>query len=222
MTERTPLADAIPPLGALDERGLDAELVALPAPSRTRALGGMALMVTVMLLSLGMMVRMRGDLEYFWLADRAPRDLGRADRVSVGTLVENEFVTLEGMPLAARAVRFQRLGRDGTYRVYPLAGQPKVFVERYTPAGRSTAREEHGRYSGRMIRFRHAAASTRSVQSYLERDLGMPVSDDAWLLVDGERPGDQYWTAALVVVLVFFFGFNAIMLWRFGRPIRSS
>jgi hypothetical protein len=219
LPERTPLLDAAPPLGRLSDDVLDADLVALPAPSRTRSLSGMALMVTVMLLSLGLMIRFRGDLEYFWVASRAPRELGRADRVSVGSLEENEYVTLEAMPLAAGAVRFRRLARDGTFRIYPLAGQPKIFVERFTPEGQGTAREEHGVYTGRMIRFARAGGSYRSVGAYFEQQLGTPVDEEAWLLVDGEAPGDRYWTAALYAVLVAFFLFNAAMLWRYSRPV---
>lgn len=219
LPERTNLLDAVPPLGRLGEDGLDADLVALPAPSRTRTVSGMALMVTVMLLTVGLMIRFAGDFQYFWFASAAPRDLGRADRVSVGTLEANEYVTLEGMPMASRAVRFRRLAREGTFRIYPVAGQPKIFIERFTPDGRTTAREEHGAYSGRMIRFSQAGGSYRSVRGYLEQQLGSPVGDDAWLLVDGEKPGDRYWTAALYAVLISFFLFNAAMLWRYSRPI---
>jgi hypothetical protein len=219
LPERTPILDAVPPLGRLGEDSLDPDLVALPAPSRTRSLSGIALMVTVLLLSLGLMVRFRGDLEYFWLAERAPRELGRADRISVGTLEDNEYVSLEGMPMASGSVRFRRLNREGTFRIYPLAGQPKVFVERFTPEGRSTSREEHGLYTGRMVRFATAGGSYRSVRAYLEQQLGTPVADDAWLLVDGEAPGTRYWTVALYAVLAAFFLFNVVMLWRYSRPI---
>jgi hypothetical protein len=220
LAERTNLLDVVPPLGRLGEDGLDADLVALPAPSRTRTVWSMALMVTVLLLSLGLMIRFRGDFQYFWVASHAPRDLGRADRVSVGTLVDNQYVTLEAMPMASRAVKFRRLAREGIFRIYPVAGQPKIFIERFTPDGRGTAREEHGAYSGRMIHFSQAGGSYRSVRGYLEQQLGSPVGEDAWLLVDGEKPGDQYWTAALYAVLASFFLFNAAMLFAYSRPVR--
>ena len=218
LTERTPLVDVVPPLGAMGVDGIDADLAALPAPSRARSLSGMALMVTVMLLSLGLMIRFGGDLQYFGSSRAAPRDLGRADRVSVGSLENNEYVRLEAMPMASQAVRFRRLARDGTFRIYPLAGQPKIFVERFTPEGRGTARQEHGVYSGRMIRFARAGGSYQSVRAYLEQQLGAPVDDDAWLLVDGETPGDRYWIVSLYAVLIAFFLFNAFMLWRYTRP----
>lgn len=220
LPERTDVLDAVPPIGQLGEDGLDAELVALPAPSRTRTLSGMALMVTVMLLSVGLMFRFGGDFRYFWLASRAPTDLGRADRVSVGDLEDDTYVTLEAMPLASQAVRFRRLAREGMFRIYPLAGQPKIFVERFTPDTSRTAREEHGTYTGRLIRFAEAGGSYRSVRGYLEQQLGAPVGDDAWLLVDGERPGDRYWIAALYAVLAVFFVFNAVMVFRYSRPLR--
>lgn len=218
VTERTQVVDVVPPLAVLGADGIDAELAALPAPSRARSLSGMALMVTVILLSVGLMVRFRGDLQYFLSASAAPRDLGRADRVSVGTLEDDEYVRLEAMPLASGAVRFRRLARDGTFRIYPLAGQPKIFVERFTPEGQGTAREEHGVYSGRMIRFSKAGGSYLSVRAYLEQRLGAPVGDDAWLLVDGQTPGDRYWVVTLYAALGAFFLFNAFMLWRYTRP----
>ncbi len=221
LPERTNVLDVVPPIGRVGEDGLDADLVALPAPSRTRTLSGMALMVTVMLLSVGLMIRFRGDLVYF-TASPAPRELGRADQVSVGTLESNQYVTLEGMPMASRAVRFRRLAREGTYRIYPLGGQSKIFVERFTLDLSTTAREEHGVYSGRMIRFAEAGGSYRSVRGYLEQQLGTPVADDAWLLVDGEKPGDRYWTVALYAMLGLFFAFNLFMLWRYSRPLNLA
>jgi len=219
LTERTHLVEAVPPLGTIGADGLDADLAALPAPSRARSLSGMALMVTVVLLSLGLMFRFRGDLDYFRSASTAPRDLGRADHVSVGSLNDNEYVRLEAMPMASRAVRFRRLARDGTFRIYPLAGQPKIFVERFTPEGSATARQQHGVYAGRMIHFAQAGGSYRSVQAYLEQQLGAPVDDDAWLLIDGETPGERYWIVPLYVLLGAFFLFNALMIWRYTRPV---
>ncbi|MBI2892635.1 MAG: hypothetical protein HYY06_03725 [Deltaproteobacteria bacterium] len=199
---------------------LDADLLALPTPSRTRGLTGVALTVTVMILSLGLMVLYRGDLRYFFFADRSPRDLGAADQVSVGTLAEDEYVTLRAMPMAARAVRFRRLGSSGVFRVYPVAGQSRILVERFiedgTPAGRA---KPHGIYTGRMVRMSRAGSAYKSVRAYLEQQAGTPVPADAWVLIDGEAPGDRYWTVAMYAMLLFFFGFNAVILVRNTRKI---
>jgi hypothetical protein len=227
LPDRTSIIDAVPPpavtpMGRFADDELDADLVALPAPSRTRGLTGVALMVTVLFLSAGLMVLYRGDLHYFAFATTVPRDLGVADRISVGDLEENEYVTLRGMPLAARAIRFRKLGQTGLFRVYPLAGQSKIFVERFSEDGTRSGRgRPHGIYSGRMMRFADAGAGYKSVRQYLEQRMGTPVPDDAWLLIDGEAPGDRYWTVAMYAMLVFFFGFNVIVLFKHSRPVKD-
>ena len=211
-----------PPLGRLHPDEVDLDLLALPSPSRTRGLTGAALMVTVMLLSIGLGVMYLGDLRYFALGNRVPRELGAADELSVGTLAENEYVTIDGMPLASRAVRFRRLGHAGIYRVYPIAGQARVFVERFTPEGTPTGRAKaQGQYTGRMVRMSRAGAAYKSVRRYLEQQMGTPVPADAWLLVDGEAPGDRAWILGLYGMLAVFLGFNGFVLWRHSRPIRD-
>lgn len=221
LTDRTPqtLADAVPPMGSFGDDDVDADLLALRTPSRTRGLTGIALTVTVIVLSLGLMVAYRGDLKFFF-ADRSARDLGAADEVSVGALAEDEYVTLRAMPMAARAVRFRRLGSSGTFRVYPVAGQSRIFIERFTedatPSGRS---KPHGIYTGRMVRMAHAGSAYKSVRAYLEHQAGTPVPADAWVLIDGEAPGDRYWTVAMYSMLLLFFVFNAVILVRNSRKI---
>jgi hypothetical protein len=215
------MIESVPPLPRFGEDEVDAELAALPAPSRTRGLTGMALMVSVMVLSAGLMVVHRGDLQYL-LATRVAKDLGDARQISVGSLSENEYASLQGMPLAARAVRFRRLGSSGIYRVYPLADQTRIFVERFTEDAATGRSRPHGEYTGRMMRMSHAGSAYKSVRATLEQQMGNPVPDDAWVLIDGEAPGDRYWTVAMYAMLALFFLFNTVTLVRHGRPVRDD
>ena len=127
------------------------------------------------------------------------------------------------MPLASRAVRFRRVGRAGVYRVFPLAGQPNVFVQRFSePSGLRSSRDRpHGEYTGRMIRFSSARGGYGGVAAYLEHRLGTPVGRDAWLLIEGERPGQQPALLLLYGLLAAFFVFNGVGLYRILRPVRD-
>ena len=193
----------------------------MPAPSRTRGLAGVALMATVMLLSVALMALYRGDVVYFF-SQPVAQELGEADQLRAGDLEPDQYVTIRGMPLAGRAIRFRRFAHAGLFRIYPIAGQPKIFVERFTPEGTAPGRAAlHGEYTGRILRFSQAGSGYQSVRHYLEQQMGTPVPDDAWLLIDGEKPRDRYWTLAIYAMLGWFFAFNAFFLYRHSRAIRD-
>jgi hypothetical protein len=199
---------------------VDPELLALPAPPRARAMATAGVMVGVIALSAMLMWSFRGDFGYWLsgLSGGAPVDLGDAQNLE--RVPDNGFVTVRGLPRAASAIRFRRLVRGGTYRVYPMMGQPALFVQSFIADGtRVGRRPRHGEYTGRLVSFADARGGYDAIRSFFEREMGVDVPADAYLLMDGERPADYAWVVGLYLLLVAFMVTNGILLYRHLRPV---
>lgn len=196
---------------------VDPELLALPAPPRARALATAGLMAAVIAASALLMWGFRGDLGYF-LSAGSPVDIG--DARALDRVPDNRFVTVRGLPRAASAVRFRRLARGGTYRIYPVMGQPALFVQSFVPDGtRVGHRPRHGEYSGRLVSFEDARGGYEAIRAFLERDMGVEVPTNAYILMDGESPADYAWVIGLYLLLGAFVATNGILLYRHLRPV---
>jgi len=212
------MPESLPAMTPLDDLDVDPELLALPAPPRARAAATAGLMVGVIALSGLLMWGFRGDLQYFLSGATAPVDLGEA--VNLDRVPENEYVTVRGLPKAASAVRFRRIVKGGTYRVYPVMEQPALFVQSFVEDGtRVGRRPRHGEYTGRIVSFSEARGGYDAIAAFLRRDMSVEVPENAWILMAGESPRDYAWVVVLYVLLLAFIVTNGILLYRHVRPV---
>lgn len=197
----------------------DPELVALPAPPRGRRLATMTLMALVVAAAIALLMSLRADIGYFFAADTVV-DLGDVNQVDHATLVPNTFVQVTGTPMASRTVHYSRpLSGSAEYAVFPLAGQRTIFVQvpvESRERARTLARRQ---FSGRLVTFGQLGGRFGAVRGYLEDQLGMPVSSESFLVMADEPPGSYAWALGLAGLCILFILLDAMMLWRWFRPL---
>ena len=197
----------------------DPDLMALPAAPQRRRLVAMTLMALALVASLGLLLSIRGDVSYFFAADRATT-LGEASAVAPAELVANSYVRVSGMPMASRMVRYRRLLPGTEYAVFPLAGQRNIFVQVRADAGpQAMARREH---TGRLVTFGQMGGRFAEVRSYLEETMEMPVTSESFLVLSEEPPGAYAWAPALAALCAFFALLNIALFVRWFRPLPAG
>ncbi len=215
----SPIENAAPAASQSPER-VDPELLALPAPPRGRRLGSLVVMAFAVAFSLAFIASLRADIEYFFAPSQAT-DLGDVTSLDPATLVPNTFVHVRGTPMASGMVRYSRMIGGQSYTVYPLAGQEQraVFVQVPSAgarADRTTARLE---FSGRLVTFGQLGGRFGAIRSYLSETMGMAVSSESFLLLEGDAPASYSWSLALAGLAVLFILANIALLVRWFRPI---
>ena len=201
--------------------GADPELEALPAPASGRRLVALTLMALVVVASVALLLSLRADVGYFFAADKATA-LGEATEVEAATLEPNQFVRVEGTPMAAGTVRYSTFLGTKQYAVFPLAGQRTIFVQvpvEDMERSRDLARRE---YAGRLVTFGQLGGRMRAVRGYLEKQMGMELSSETFLLMADEPPGSYGWALGLAALCVLFVLVNLWLAWRWFRPLPAA
>lgn len=196
---------------------VDPELLALPAPPQGRRNATLVLMAFVVTCSLALCASLRYDLSYFALSfsGASAVELGEVTDLDMGSLRSNGYVTVDGLPLSAGAVRFRRVISGTDYVIFPLAGQRTVFVA--IPA--SQANDPRSEWSGRLVTFRQLGGRMASVESYFAESLGMPVTGESFVLLADETPSDYVWSAFLALLCLAFALTNGFLIVRWFRKI---
>jgi hypothetical protein len=211
--------DPTDPASRLDARGVDAELAALPAPPRRERTLTLVLMAVTIVASLGMSVALNREVSYA-LSPKSPLDLGDLVKAAPPEGLSNRYVRAEGLLSTAGAIRYERPMEGDSFRLAPLAGQRKVWVEIRVPEGLEGPKfTPPTTFAGRLVPFHSAGIRhlglTNSVQA---AGLG-EVPEDALLLVDGASPRASRWALALTALFAYFAAWNAVGLLRLVRRV---
>jgi hypothetical protein len=202
-----------PAVGA--ESDLDPELVALNAPPQTQRLVALTVMAAAVVAAMALVFSLLGDMAYA-LSRTQPAELGEARKLEPKSLVSNSYVHLKGVPTVARAVRFRR-GLSGPYRMFPLAGQPHILVQIADKGGESFVRSE---FSGRLVRFEDLGKRYADVATVLEREAGLAVTPDTFVLLADEQPNAYLWTWAVGLFCVAFVLLDVYFIVRWFKPVK--
>ena len=193
---------APPEPGAVDV--VDEMLVGLPAPprARRRVLGGLLGAISVAALALS--AQFVDDVGYAF-SSPTPVALGDGRSATVGADLANRYVSVHASPSLAGAVSYSRWMFPGEHLVFPVAGREGEPVYVQVSAGQREAMER-GEFHGRLTRFGAAGGRYANVGRYLRDTLRAPVTDQTWLLVEGDSPRSLFWApviASLLVALAF-------------------
>lgn len=197
---------------------IDAELVALDAPARTRHLATMLALSASMLAALFTLYFVRADLSYFF-APAETIDMGEATTLDPAALESNSYVHVRGTPMMSLAVRSSMFLGSEEIVVFPLAGQRAVFVQ--VPFALFEHRTEGTRrdFTGRLVRFGDLAGRFATVRTTLGKQLGTPITGESYLLIADEAPGANPIPLALAIFCAAIVVTNGMILWRWFRPI---
>lgn len=218
---------AAPPaaLSSLDRRhslgddGPDPELLALPAPPWQERAFTLGMMVVTSVAAIALGFALRGEVAYA-LAGRVPQDIGDLARTTPTAALANHYVRASGLLSTASAIRYERPMEGDSFRLAPIAGNPKVWVEIRVPEGMEGPKfAPPTSFAGRLVPMAQAGIRQAGLPSRVaEAGLG-PVPADAWLLVDGASPRASRWSLALLALLGYFAVWNVVGLAKLvARP----
>ncbi len=193
---------------------LDQELLALHAPPKAQRMVTLTVMAAAVFVALSLMVSLRGDMGYA-LSRAQPKDLGDARKLQPQDLESNSYVHVMGIPTIGRAVRFTQ-GMGMQYRVFPLSGQPSIYVQIEDRGGESFVRSE---FSGRLVKFQDLGGRYADLATSMQRDAGLPVTPDSFLLLADEQPSSYLWTWLIALFCVGFVLLDVFFIVRWFRPV---
>jgi hypothetical protein len=200
--------------GGVDSQ-LDPELVALHAPPQGQRLVSLTVMAAAVVAAMALVFSLSGDMRYA-ISRPQPLELGNARQLEPTALTSNSYVHIKGIPTVARSVRFTR-GLGSQYRVFPLAGQPHVFVQIADKGGESFVRSE---FSGRMVSFDDLGGRYADLVKVMERDAGLVVGENSFVLLADEQPSASLWAWVVGVLCAAFVVLDVFFIVRWFKPVK--
>ncbi len=205
---------------APEREQVDPELLQLPDPPRKDRRTTMVLLAVAACASLAMVGALSRDATYA-LAAPAPIALGDLQTAPASAFAPNAYVEGEARLGGAAALRYEHPFESDTYRIAPVGGRSDVWVEVRVPAGEESSRYVPAtKFVGRLIPFEQAGLRHRGISSSVESLTGQAVPPGAWLLVDGQAPGDSRGIVALCAMFLGFAIWNILTLLKLRRKVK--
>ncbi|HBQ16916.1 MAG: hypothetical protein RLO52_22260 [Sandaracinaceae bacterium] len=196
--------------------GVDPELLMLPEPPRSRRALTLVLMALVVVGAATLALSLRHEVAFF-LSDPETTDLGDVTELDPADLRSNSMVRVAGTPMMSRAVRYRRVLSGTEYVVFPLAGQRTVYVQ--VAADADLARHE---FSGRLVTFGQLGGRIGAAAEHLDRDMGLPVTSESFLLMAEKGPSSSAWALLLSLLCLLAIAIDLFLFFRWFRPIRDG
>jgi hypothetical protein len=194
---------------------LDPELLVIAAPPQAQRVAALTIMAAAVVAAMALLVSLRSDIAYT-LGRAQPVDLAHIRQVEPSTLVSNSYVRLAGTPTIGRSVGFVR-GFGTRYRVFPLSGQRTVYVQVRDSGGESFVRSA---YSGRLVTFDELGGRYTELARVMNRDAGLPVTGESFVLLADEPPTAYSWTLFVAFVCAAFVLLDVYFIVRWFRPVK--
>jgi hypothetical protein len=173
------------------------------------------------LLSALLAASLGGEVRYA-LAPTEPTDLGELAALAPDASLADRLVRGTALLGTSGAIRFSRPLERDTFRLAPVAGTGRVWVELRVPEGAEGPRfVPPTSFVGRLVPMREAGLRHRGLGETVREATGQSPAPDAWLLVDGAVPASSRWAIALVALLGSVAVGSAISAARLLRPIRA-
>jgi hypothetical protein len=213
---------AVPHAPALDALGQDPDLVALPGPPKRERTATVVMMAVTALAAIWMSFVLIGEARYAL----TPGEL--TDVADLGTLnptqgLENRYVRGSGLLGTTGAIRYGRAAEGDSFRLAPIAGNNKIWVEIRVPEGFEGPRfVPPSNFAGRLVPFKKAGIRHARLPESVRAQTDKQVPEDAWVLIDGSSPRASRWAVALVVLFVGFALWNIVGIVRVLGRVRDA
>ncbi len=205
---------------ALASDAVDPELVGLPDPPRHERRTTIGLLAVAAVASLAMVGALSRDASYALSPSRAVA-LGDLRTAPAESLRGNAFVEGQAMLAGGAAIRYEHPFERDSYRLAPVSGRDNVWVEARVPVGEEGARYVPAtQFKGRLIPFEKAGLRHRGLVASVKSLTGQAVPEGAWLLVDGQAPGDARGVAALMGLFLLFAAWNVATIAKLARKLQ--
>ncbi|MEJ7733962.1 MAG: hypothetical protein WKG00_32800 [Polyangiaceae bacterium] len=205
-------------LGEDDRAVLDAA----PAPPRRERTATVVLMALTAIVAALMAFALRGEARYA-LSPGQPLGLGELATLKLGGDLDNRYVRSVGLLGTSGAVRYGRAAEGDSFRLAPIAGNPRIWVEIRVPEGFEGPRfVPPTSFAGRLVPMGEAGVRHAGLADTVRDHGGTRVPADAWLLVDGSSPRASRWAVALALLCAGFAAWNVFGVVRLLRPVRAG
>jgi hypothetical protein len=211
--------DALPRTGAFEP---DPELLALPAPPKRERALTVALMAMTALAAVVVAWTLRGEASYA-LASGEPTDVGDLALFAAGAPHENSYVRGVGNLASTGAIKYGRAAEGDSFRLAPIAGNERIWVEIRVPEGFEGPRFiPPSSFAGRLVPFDRSGLRHASLASAVEDQTGSKVPEGSWILVDGTSPRASRWALALATLFLGFAVWNTVSAVRLVARVRDE
>jgi hypothetical protein len=203
--------------------GPDPELIELPPPRRPFRRLTLATLAITTIAAAAMIMGLAGDLGYAFARGEV-QDVGSLTSLQPRSDQRNAWIRGEGDLEAVGGIRFERPLESDSFRLAPLAGNPKLWVQIRVPKGYEN---EHfvtpTVFSGRLVSLSSLGLRYQTL-AVAPEEAGWKsghMANDAWLLIDGETPKNTRWVVGLIGLFVAFALFSVWALFSLLRPVGS-
>jgi hypothetical protein len=219
-----PLSPTLSPSGQTPSIGAaspDPDLIALPAPPKGERTATVILMLITAGLALWMVAALLAEVRYA-LTPGTPSDVGDLATIRPTADMANRYTRATGLLGTAGAIRYGRAAEGDSFRLAPIAGNPKIWVEIRVPEGFEGPRfVPPTAFAGRLVPFEEAGIRHAFLRKAVSDQTDAEVPADAWLLIEGSSPRASRWAVALAALFVGFAGWNLVGVVRLLRRIRD-
>ena len=214
------LAAPRPP--SLDAAGRDPELIALPAPPKRERTATVVLMAITALAATWMAFVLLGEARYA-LTPGHLVEVPDLATLAPGADMENRYVRTSGLLGTTGAIRYGRAAEGDSFRLAPVAGNEKIWVEIRVPEGFEGPRfVPPTSFAGRLVPFKEAGLRHARLPEAVQAQTNKAVPSDAWVLIDGSSPRASRWAVALVALFLGFAAWNLAGIVRVLARVRDA
>ncbi len=198
----------------------DPELQALPEPRRPWRRATLLTLAATLLSSAFLAIALFPEASYA-LVSGQPTELSELSKFEPEARHANTWVHGKAA-LGTPPSGYRRPLDPDRFRLAPVEGNPKLWIELRQPEGSLT---EHfvppSSFVGRLLPLSDPGLRYGGLAAALSRSGQKPPPPDAWLLVDGESPDSDRWAFGVIVLLLGFCAFSAWGMFRLLSPVRS-
>jgi hypothetical protein len=211
----------VPTSPELDALGQDPALVALPGPPKGERTATVVMMAVTALAAAWMSFVLLGEARYALMPGQLT-DVADLATLNPTRDIDNRYVHASGLLGTTGAIRYGRAAEGDSFRLAPIAGNPKIWVEIRVPEGFEGPRfVPPTNFAGRLVPFKQAGVRHARLPESVRAQTESQVPDDAWVLIDGCSPRASRWATALVILFVGFSLWNVVGIVRVLGRVRD-
>lgn len=199
----------------------DPELLSLPAPPKGERTATVVLMLVTAIAAAWMAISLMGEARYA-VTSGHPQEVGDLATIHPGEELTNRYVRASGLMGTTGAIRYGRAAEGDSFRLAPVAGNPKVWVELRVPEGFEGPRfVPPTSFAGRLVPFKSSGVRHVGLIKTVHDQTEVTVPEDAWLIIDGGSPRASRWAVALALLFLGFTAWNLASVVRILARVRD-
>lgn len=208
--------------GPLEAAGPDPDLLALPAPPKRERTATVVLMLLTAIAATFMAIALFGEARYA-LRPGAPLDVGDLASLQPGPELANRYVRATALLGTHGAIRYGRAAESDSFRLAPIAGNPKIWIEIRVPEGFEGPRfVPPTTFAGRLVPFEKAGIRHAGLAESVQEQTEAEIPAGAWVLIDGSSPRASRWAVALAALFLGFAGWNVFGIARLLHRVKDK